>query len=63
MFFFRPMFRFYRRVEALRQGLQVSTGVGFWLVAAWGVVDAVLEWRKLDAAARRAQRKTANTSP
>jgi len=50
-------------VAPTRQVLQVSTGVGFWLVAAWGVVDAVLEWRKLDAAARRAQRKTANTSP
>lgn len=26
-----------------RQIWQLSTGVGFWLVAAWGVVDAVLE--------------------
>lgn len=34
-------------VDESRRAWQISTGVGFWLVAAWGIVDAVLQRRDL----------------
>ena len=36
-------------VSESRRAWQISTGVGFWLVAAWGIVDAVLQRRELTA--------------
>ncbi len=50
-------------VTSTRQVLQVTAGVGFWLIAAWGVVDAVLEWRKLDESTRRASNSQPTAQP
>lgn len=40
-------------VSQSRRAWQVSTGVGFWFVAGWGVLDAVLQRRVLSAALKR----------